>query len=108
MEKLPEDFKKKWVAALRSGEYKQGRDKLHNAINNTFCCLGVACHIAGITDDEISDYCYTNLLAKANPDRLPAFFQNTVIESPAWNLAAMNDGGRKSFLEIADYIEENL
>lgn len=32
---------KAWVAALRSGEYKQGRSCLRSA-DGTFCCLGVA------------------------------------------------------------------
>lgn len=43
---------KKWVKALRSGEYKQGKNYLKN-IDRTFCCLGVACAIAkkeGIID----------------------------------------------------------
>lgn len=36
----------KLVAALRSGEYKQG--KLFLGFENTFCCLGVYCEISGI------------------------------------------------------------
>lgn len=35
---------KKLVAALRSGEFKQGRDCLRK--KETFCCLGVACELA--------------------------------------------------------------
>jgi hypothetical protein len=34
---------KKWVAALRSGEYKQGKFSLRN--DDGFCCLGVACDL---------------------------------------------------------------
>ena len=34
---------KKWVAALRSGEYKQGKDCLEKDGKN--CCLGVACRV---------------------------------------------------------------
>ncbi len=36
---------KELVAALRSGKYKQGRSYLRRA--NNFCCLGVACDLAG-------------------------------------------------------------
>ena len=36
---------KKWVAALRSGEYKQGTGRLHDAADNAYCCLGVACEV---------------------------------------------------------------
>lgn len=39
-------IKEKWVAALRSGDYKQGKKVLHNEDNNTYCCLGVLCDIA--------------------------------------------------------------
>lgn len=35
---------KKWIAALRSGEYKQGRQKLLTP-EGGFCCLGVACDL---------------------------------------------------------------
>lgn len=34
-----------WVAALRSGKYKQGQKALRPT-NDTFCCLGVLCDIA--------------------------------------------------------------
>ena len=35
------EFAKRWVEALLSGKYKQGRGCLRSA-NNGFCCLGVA------------------------------------------------------------------
>lgn len=38
-------FRKRWVAALRSGEYRQTRGELRDAAG--FCCLGVACDISG-------------------------------------------------------------
>lgn len=34
---------KKWLAALRSGEYKQGKQTLRTS-DNKFCCLGVLQH----------------------------------------------------------------
>jgi hypothetical protein len=43
---------RKWVAALRSGEYEQGRERLHSLDRSdpdnekhTYCCLGVACEV---------------------------------------------------------------
>lgn len=33
----------KWVNALRSGKFKQGKNQLQ--IDTKFCCLGVACEI---------------------------------------------------------------
>ena len=41
--KLKPEIKEKWVAALRSGEYKQTRGYLSNS--NGFCCLGVLCDL---------------------------------------------------------------
>ena len=35
---------KKWVAALRSGKYQQGKNWLRKG--DQFCCLGVACELA--------------------------------------------------------------
>ena len=45
-----EERRVKWVAALRSGEFKQGHDRLVTHHNNEelYCCLGVACKVAGI------------------------------------------------------------
>lgn len=35
----------RWVKALESGRYKQGRFMLKSA-DNEYCCLGVACNVA--------------------------------------------------------------
>lgn len=40
---MNKEIKQKWVEALRSGEYKQGKGTLRT--NNLFCCLGVLCDI---------------------------------------------------------------
>ncbi len=40
------DFKMRWVAALRSGEYKQGYHRLWDGAHE-YCCLGVACQVLG-------------------------------------------------------------
>ena len=36
----------KWIAALRSGNYKQGKGYLKKG--DCHCCLGVLCEVAGI------------------------------------------------------------
>lgn len=50
---MSEPIKGEWLTALRSGEFKQGRGKMHTATRNTdgteqheFCCLGVLCELA--------------------------------------------------------------
>lgn len=49
-------IKAQWVEALRSGEYKQGKSKLHLVEENTYCCLGVLCELAvkaGVTTSQV-------------------------------------------------------
>lgn len=41
---MKKEIKERWVAALRSGEYAQTRQRL--ADDDGFCCLGVLCEIA--------------------------------------------------------------
>lgn len=41
---MKQEWKDKWVAALRSGEYKQGIGHLQTK-DGGFCCLGVLCDV---------------------------------------------------------------
>lgn len=56
---------RKWVDALRSGEYYQGRDQLRSR-QDTYCCLGVACEVAMRNNVELEvtyydyEYRYNN------------------------------------------------
>ena len=40
---MVKEVKEKWINALRSGEYEQGKGKLRK--DNNYCCLGVLCDI---------------------------------------------------------------
>jgi len=40
------EHRQKWVDALKSGKYEQGKDMLRDG--DKFCCLGVACDISGL------------------------------------------------------------
>lgn len=42
-----------WLRALRSGEWKQGKQRLRSG--DEYCCLGVACTLAGIEGVLIED-----------------------------------------------------
>ncbi len=44
---MKKDIAMKWVEALRSGEYKQGKEMLYNEEMDTYCCLGVLQKING-------------------------------------------------------------
>lgn len=39
----PKEAVQEWIDALRSGEYKQSRNRLQDA--NGYCCMGVACEL---------------------------------------------------------------
>lgn len=63
---LPTEIADKWLEALRSGNYKQGQERLvceipelgDNEItleNASFCCLGVAGAVCGIPLNEMYD-----------------------------------------------------
>ena len=43
---MKKEIAERWVSALRSGEYKQG--KLYLKSENGYCCLGVLCDILGV------------------------------------------------------------
>jgi hypothetical protein len=104
-QKLDPEFKAKWIAALRSGEYKQGNEILFDEELNTHCCLGVACRVAGV-DPLKGDGFIKFDTDGAVPEILTG---DTGIPE---KLAYMNDGlygeTQHSFLEIADWIEANL
>jgi hypothetical protein len=101
IQKLPEDFKQKWVAALRSGEYKQGREELFNKRKGCYCCLGVAGKLLGIEES----YLLVEGCLPDDPIVPPAI---AGYNGAAYELIHLNDGLEKSFSEIADYIEKNL
>jgi hypothetical protein len=101
MSKLDPEFKAKWCAALRSGEYKQGRHGLRDG--DRYCCLGVACDVL---DPKGWDGARFGGLAGHMPDAVG--HRIGLFRVAMYRLADMNDLDGKSFSEIADYIEANL
>lgn len=116
--KMNPAIKKKWLAALRSGKYKQGKRKLRHA--GRFCCLGVLCNLHAQAHPEIaasqtSAVCYlheTDVLPDAV--RIWAGLESCDGSDGALadtSLVQMNDGvGCKphNFLQIAKVIEKHL
>lgn len=94
---LDPEFKTKWVDALRSGEFNQGRYALSS--EGRYCCLGVAAML---------------MLPEGAEDR--AAYDTDVYEaSDNWlkheqiqELIDLNDDQKKDFDQIADWIEANL
>jgi len=106
------DNAKKWVAALRSGKYPQGKSWLLK--DGKYCCLGVACELAaqtGLTSSP-SHPQFKNVVTFDGED---AFLPSSVrkwlglveVDGAPKNgpsLVDLNDKG-KTFEEIADFIE---
>jgi hypothetical protein len=93
-------IKKKWVAALRSGKYKQGQAFLFR--DDEYCCLGV---LIDVQDPEWlkSAKAGLTLMTSSVPDQ----FRHGLTQGQCIELAGMNDH-HESFNRIANYIEENL
>lgn len=62
------DLKDRWVKALRSGQYKQGRNVLYRESLGEYCCLGVLCAVNGATLDELDLECTTNIKRWVNSE----------------------------------------
>lgn len=98
------EVKASWIAALRSGEYQQGKGHLRDG--SAFCCLGVLCDPAakagvgnwyGNTFDNCQKVLPENVMKWSGLTT-----SNGVISGDT--LANLNDGGM-SFTDIADVIE---
>jgi hypothetical protein len=119
--KMDPELKAKWLAALRSGSYQQGRGALLHCGDGDkeYCCLGVLGRLCGCGDGTLEsgqvldDINMAHVLGPWSPPGLGRrFFQfdpgrrdtHVTIQR---RLAAMNDAGA-SFSQIADWIEANL
>lgn len=118
---------KKWVAALRSGEYEQA--EMYLRVNNKFCCLGVACDLfakerEGEWRDTHNGYTEFRISADDDPEfgvqigdtELPhsvfrwlgLYNENGKYRKEGvttWGLIHDNDAAHLNFSQIADIIE---
>lgn len=105
--KLNPDFKKRWIEALRSGDYEQGKNSLYK--DGKYCCLGVACVLDGISTDVIEKRPYITGAMKPSED-LVQLSKNDISSTKDLDyvLSDMNDERGISFEGIANWIEDNL
>lgn len=102
-----------WIAALRSGKYKQTMFRLYRSKKNAeesgeragYCCLGVACRIAGVKPAKLN--------GKGMPEEVEGFDLTEWLGLPRSTplldkAAGWNDGANMSFKEIADELEREL
>lgn len=110
------EVKAEWVKALRSGEYKQGKNALRND-KDEHCCLGVLCELAvkaGAIPPAVLDgdrYKYAGREATFLPSSVEQWAG--IVDQVYRDMDAIsdlieyNDGG-KDFAYIADVIEARL
>jgi hypothetical protein len=119
MPKLNKQFKKQWLAALRSGEYKQGTDQLVNGSGSdaSHCCLGVAGRVLGVPNSKLR-----RLNCDSELDAGPGTFLSPKLAKAAGlsnkqmaKLAQLNDktaeddiSAGKPFRSMIRYISRNL
>lgn len=121
--KIAKELKAKWLAALRSGDYKQGKNYLHNSAKDTFCCLGVLCEVAGIPrrdaklfGDPVDDYNFAGKFSAGTVYSVPGKFEMKNSETGDWpipepdrdTLIDLNDNKNWDFQAIANWIEANI
>lgn len=103
----PED-KARWVAALRSGEYKQATGQLRTR-DNKHCCLGVCLDVlrpSHWTRNSAQDE-WADLDGDADLLNYETGVDIGLAEGIQEELATMNDDLAMPFTEIADWIEKN-
>lgn len=101
----------RWVAALESGEYKQGRNRLATVVSGErrYCCLGVLCVVDGVDLDKRAYMKYggqkiiRNMSGVGELPSVAAPALASIPENLRNDLATMNDNGH-TFVEIADYL----
>jgi hypothetical protein len=125
---LPREFKEAWIKALKSGNYVQGSGSLRKEMDNTdnpslsqhrstptYCCLGVACSVAGVPEEYITGE-WIDYVDGYEYDVVPEILhgvsdENQLVEA----LSCMNDTHtadttehKFSFEDIADWIDDNI
>lgn len=91
---------RRWVSALRSGVYPQGRFCMYDASTKGFCCLGVYC--------EAVDAVPAQYLAKLEYPNSTPNSTWPLLRSHNRAFAALNDSARLTFKETADIVEATL
>ncbi len=119
---MNEEIKAKWIAALRSGEYRQGAGALRRVAStedeDRYCCLGVLCDLAekaGVLTVEKTQFGGYRYQGESGllPDTVQTWANLDTSNPDVYKgstrglLAELNDDG-VPFSEIADMIEASL
>lgn len=110
---MNQEIKAQWVAALRSGEYKQGTGVLQ--CDDEYCCLGILCVLARKAGVQVrlDSNQIVGVLLRAQPAVLAwsGIEDDNSLCVKGIRLTTLNDGRGcfppHSFIEIADLIEKS-
>jgi hypothetical protein len=108
-----------WLAALRSGKYKQCESILHNNEIGGYCCLGVLQHV---TDGDVEQFVHGGSRHLPTPKwledngikNLESSYKDNIYtyvnackgsKEPSATASSLNDGLKLTFPEIADILE---
>lgn len=106
-------WKRKWVEALQSGKFRQGRSLLRRTTPSGLrhCCLGVLASLpAKAAWTKSSDYDHEKSWTIDGKDDIlstPLLEKFGLSEKEQKTLTVMNDDGKR-FSTIARWIEDNL
>lgn len=104
---MTKEIKAKFLEALRSGDYKQHTGQLRDWNSNKYCCLGIYCLVRGL---QISDD--GRQVVGNEEDKYPLLNYDPLNEELGQEnvrqMYVLNDREKKSFAEIADWVEENI
>jgi hypothetical protein len=126
--KLPREFTKEWLTALRSGKYEQTSGSLYNIQDQGYCCIGVAAKIkyplhylknksnkyAGVLQGNKKSILQENKKSicsdtKYKLSKIPQELKGNVhANNFVSQLVNLNDDEGYSFEEIAEWIEKNV
>lgn len=106
------ELKTKWLKALRSGNYKQGKSNLCSVNPATgelsYCCLGVLCEVAGI-QKTLGHSNSFNFNFPEKPERTTIStslaIQLDLSRKDINSLMYLNDTANRDFDVIANHIE---
>ena len=119
---MDKELKKRWLTALRSGEYKQGQGWLCTTSEKgaaEYCCLGVLSELVYGKDAWEQLFGNTHLTMPLSGAALPlhkdmkrwgVFDKNGESSLPGMNDGSSMEfsGNPQTFEQIADWIEKNL
>lgn len=92
---MPSEIIEKWIAALRSGEYKQEFNCLRKG--DCFCAIGVLCDIVDPTAWE-GDLWH-------GQSSMPAWAWEHISSGSMWTVITWNDRDHLTFDQIAEKLE---